>query len=215
MVAGRRSAIIVAALLLAGLMPACGQNNYQFVNNSTEGAFFKVPTDWKIFRLTEQDKQGRAETLPSETQRVWHVAFDAAAQPDESHLQLDRPTDLVGDVSIYAMSSSVNDRMSQSELRSIIFGGIDPVLQDPGTPAQWEVVSYAPIDATAGIIGSRTVINVPSTEDPGAWVTIDGSELLDPTSGRAYLLLMRCEAQCYLNERKSVDEIATSWKVTR
>jgi hypothetical protein len=26
---------------------------------------------------------------------------------------------------------------------------------------------------------------------------------------------VRCESQCYLNDRKSIDEIATSWKVTR
>ena len=39
--------------------------------------------------------------------------------------------------------------------------------------------------------------------------------MIDPALGRAYLLLMRCESQCYLNERKSVDEIATSWKVKK
>jgi hypothetical protein len=118
-------------------------------------------------------------------------------------------------VQIYALSSSDNDQVSQSSLRRIIFGGVDPVLQDPGTPAQWEVVSYAPLAASHGITGSRTVINVPSTEDPNAWVTLDGSELFDPALGRAYLLLVRCESQCYMNDRTSIDEIATSWKVTR
>jgi|SRR5215213_5218410 len=215
MVGRRRGGCILGALVLAGVLASCGGNEYRFVNNSAEGAFFKVPNSWKVFPLTEQDGEGRVPKLPVDTERIWHMAFDAADDPDQAHLDLDRPTDLVGDVQIYALSSSDNDQVSQSSLRRIMFGGVDPILQDPGTPAEWEVVSYAPIDASDGIIGSRTVINVPSTEDPNAWVTLDGSELFDPTLGRAYLLLMRCESQCYVNERKSIDEIATSWKVTR
>src|SRR3954447_10320797 len=214
MVARRRGGMAVGALVLLGVLAGCG-NDYQYVNNSVEGAFFKVPNSWKIFPLTEQDTEGRAIKLPVDTQRIWHIAFDAAKQPDQEHLNLDRPTDPVGEVQIYALSSSDNDQVSQSSLRRIMFGGVDPILQDPGTPPQWEVVSYAPLDYSKGIVGSRTVINVPSTAEPNAWVTLDGSELFDPALGRAYLLLMRCEAQCYLNKRKSIDEIATSWKVTR
>jgi hypothetical protein len=100
-------------------------------------------------------------------------------------------------------------------LRQIIFGGIDPVLQDPGTPPNWEVVSYAPVTDVKGVVGSRVVINIPSQDTPGQWFTLDGTELLDSANGRAYLLLMRCESQCYLNNRKAADEIATSWKVTK
>ncbi len=210
-----RGFFVVAGLSFALLAAGCSASKYHFVNNSTEGAFFKVPNGWKVFPLTEQDTEGRATKLPSATERIWHVAFDASHQPDTAHLDLDRPADLVGDVQIYALSSSDNDQLSQSGLRRIIFGGIDPVLQDPGTPAAWEVVSYTSIDSGTGIVGSRTVINVPSAEEPNAWVTIDGSELLDPTLGRAYLLLMRCESQCYLSERTSIDEIASSWKVKR
>jgi hypothetical protein len=214
MVARRRGAAVLGVLALAGVVASCG-NDFQIVNNSAEGAFFKVPNSWKVYPLTEQDAEGRAPKLPVDTQRIWHIAFDAAEQPDQAHLQLDAPPDPVGDVQIYALSSSDNDQVSQSSLRRIMFNGVDPVLQDPGTPAQWEVVSYAPLDASHGIIGSRTVINIPNPEQPNAWVTYDGSELFDPTLGRAYLLLLRCEAQCYVSERKSIDEIATSWKVTR
>ena len=206
--------MLVGALALTAALAGCG-NDFQFVNNSAEGAFFKVPHSWKVYPLTEQDAEGRATKLPVDTQRIWHIAFDGAKQPDQAHLNLDRPPDPVGDAEIYALSSSDNDQVSQSSLRRIIFSGVDPVLQDPGTPAQWEVVSYAPLDLSHGIIGSRTVINVPSTDDPNAWVTLDGSELFDPSLGRAYLLLVRCESQCYVNQRKSIDEIATSWKVTR
>jgi hypothetical protein len=215
MINARLGGRLLGAVALAGLLAGCFSNKYQFVNNSAEGAFFKVPNDWKIFRLTEADKEGRPDKLPVDTERIWHIAFDAASPADEAHLEESRPTNLVGDVQIYALSSSDNDQVAQSDLRQLIFGGIDPVLQDAGTPAKWEVVSYTPITSSNGIVGSRTVINVPSEEEPGTWLTIDGSELLDPTTGRAYLLFMRCESQCYLDSRQSADEIATSWKVTK
>src|SRR6266576_7013374 len=112
---------LIGALVLVGVLAGCGGNNYRFVNNSAEGAFFKVPSSWTIYPLTEQDTEGRAIKLPVDTQRIWHIAFDAAKQPDQAHLDVDRPTDPVGDVQIYALSSSDNDQVSQSSLRRIMF----------------------------------------------------------------------------------------------
>jgi hypothetical protein len=215
MIAGRGATRAVGLLAFAAVVAACGGSSFQYVQNSSENTYFKLPSDWKLFKLTEPDKEGRPPKLPVDTQRIWHVAFDAADPPDQNHLGEAMPAAMVGDVQIYAMSSSDNDQIAQSNLRQIIFGGIDPVLQDPGTPPNWEVVSYAPVSDVKGVVGSRVVINIPSQDSPGKWYTLDGTELLDSASGRAYLLLMRCESQCYLNNRKAADEIATSWRVTK
>src|SRR4249919_3947688 len=129
MVARRRGAAVLGVVALLGVLAGCG-NDFQFVNNSAEGAFFKVPNSWKIYPLTEKDTEGRAPKLPVDTQRIWHIAFDGSKRPDQAHLEADRPSDPVGDVQIYALSSSDNDQVSQSSLRRIIFGGVDPILQD-------------------------------------------------------------------------------------
>jgi hypothetical protein len=215
MIAGRWASRVAALVAVTAVAAACGGSKFQYIQNSSENTYFKLPSSWKLFRLTEGDKEGRAPKLPVDTQRIWHVAFDAADQPDENHLGESTPSALVGDVQIYAMSASDNDQIAQSNLRQLIFGGIDPVLQDPGTPPNWEVVSYTAINDTKGVVGSRVVINIPSEGTPGQWFTLDGTELLDSADGRAYLLLMRCESQCYLSNRKAADEIATSWKVTK
>jgi hypothetical protein len=213
MVRTRWGAVAAAAGTVALLVSSCGSAKYKFVDNSAEGNYLKVPSRWTLFHLTEQDAEGRPIKLPVDTQRIWHIAFDADPKPDQAHLTQPQPANVVGDVEIYALSSSDNDQVSQSRLRQIVFGGIDPILQDPGTPAKWEVVSYAPIAESNGIVGSRTVINVPSPDKPNTWLTVDGSELFDATKGRAYLLSMRCDSQCYLNTRSSIDQIATSWRV--
>jgi hypothetical protein len=214
MITARWGARLLGALALVGLLAGCFSNKYSYVNNSAEGTFFKVPSGWTIYRLTEKEKEGRPEALPSSVETIWHVAFDASADPDQAHLQDVPPVDLVGEVQILALSASANDQVSATVLRQNLFG-VDPILQDPGLPAKWEVVSYAPIQAANGVVGSRSVINVPVEGEPGKYITLDGSELLDPSTGRAYLLLMRCESQCYLSNQKSADEVATSWKVTK
>jgi hypothetical protein len=215
MIAGRWASRVAALVAVAAVAAACGGSKFQYIQNSSENTYFKLPSSWKLYRLTESDKEGRAPKLPVDTRRIWHVAFDAAEQPDENHLGEAMPSALVGDVQIYAMSASDNDQIAQSNLRQLIFGGIDPVLQDPGTPPNWEVVSYTAVKDVKGVVGSRVVINIPSQDTQGQWFTLDGTELLDSADGRAYLLLMRCESQCYLNNRKAADEIATSWKVTK
>ena len=212
---GARSVGVGAGLVVALVLTSCGGSKFQFVNNSTEGNFLKVPSKWTLYHLTQQDSEGRPAKAPVDTQRIWHIAFDADPQPQQDHLTVNRPANVVGDVAIHALSSSDNDQVSQSKLRELIFGGVDPVLQSPGTPPQWEVVSYVPITEGNGIVGSRTVINVPSQDQPNAWITVDGSELFDPANGRAYILSMRCDSQCYLNSRQSVDEVANSWRVKR
>jgi len=206
---------LLGALALVGLLAGCFSTKYQYVDNAAERNFFKVPNGWKIYRLTESEKEGRPEAMPSSVQTVWHVAFDAASHPDQTHLQEVPPADMVGEVQILALSSAANDQVSQTVLRQNLFFGVDPVLEDPGLPPKWEVVSYAPIDDSNGVVGSRTVINFPIDGQPGKYITLDGSELLDPATGRAYMLLIRCESQCYLDKQKSADEIATSWKVTK
>jgi hypothetical protein len=214
MVGARHAVRLLGALALVAIVAGCFSSKYSYVNNSAEGTFFKVPSGWKVYRLTEAEKEGRPPSLPSSVETVWHVAFDASTHPDQAHLQELPPADLVGEVQILALSPSANDSVSATVLRQNLFG-VDPVLQDPGLPAKWELVSYAPIQSASGVVGSRAVINVPIEGEPGKFVTLDGSELLDQSTGRAYLLLMRCESQCYLNQQKSVDEIATSWKVTK
>src|SRR6516162_9626548 len=87
---GRALAALALALALAALS-ACGGSKYHYVNNATEGTYFKVPSAWSLFHLTEEDKEGRAEALPTDTQRIWHVAFDAAKPANQSDLDATEP----------------------------------------------------------------------------------------------------------------------------
>lgn len=200
----------VAAVLALG---ACGGNRYEYVANDQERTYLRVPSAWETFSLTASDDEGRVESLPSGVKRVWHVGFDSSDDPNTAHIDELAPAELVGDMSTYSLSRGRIEQMSLSQVRTLAFFGIDPVLEDPGAPPKWEVVSFDPITGPDGSQGSRVVMNVPLS-DGQTWVTVDGSTLFDPVSGRMHILLLRCEASCYERSRATADEVATSWKVT-
>jgi hypothetical protein len=207
---------VAAAMVLA----ACGGSQYRYVSNSTENLYLKVPKEWKQYKLTDTDKDGRATSIPEGALRVWHYAYDASAESTDLNLKTDSPEFPVTDVQVWSLSDSTNDRMSLSQVRSIAFNGFDPLLQDPGTPPKWEVVDFSGksevrLTFPKGVTGTRMAVNVPNKDDPTKFHTVDAATLVDPTNKRFYILRTQCSAQCYLNNRKVIDTVAESWTVNR
>ena len=207
---------VAAAILLA----ACGGSQYRYVSNTTENLYLKVPKDWKQYKLTDTDKDGRPTSMPEGALRIWHYAYDAAAGSTADNLKSDSPEQPVTDVQVWALSDGTNDQMSLSKVRSIAFGGFDPLLLDPGTPPKWEVVDFdgksdLRLTFPKGVTGTRMAVNVPNADDPSKFHTVDAATLVDPTNKRFYILRTLCSAQCYLDNRKVIDTVADSWTVNR
>ena len=197
-----------------GALSACGNPDYQYISNAQESLFFRVPYEWQVYRMTEKDKEGRPAPLPAGIERSWHVVVDAAAQPTPDNVNRELPESPVIDAQVYALSSYNNDTMSQSKLREVMFG-FDPLLQDPGVPKAWEVVGASELAFEGGVVGTRVVINAPSKDDPTKFYSRSGSTMFDPATGRIYLLAVTCEAQCYLDNQRLIDDVASSWTVNR
>jgi hypothetical protein len=205
----------------ASLLAACGGSEYRYVSNSTENLFFKVPKHWTQYKLTDTDKDGRAESLPSGLDRVWHYGYDASDAPSQAHLDEVAPEKPVAQAVVWKLLDSSNDRMSLSRARSIAFNmEADPLLQDPGAPAAWELVPIGGVPDVRltfpkGVTGTRVAINVPSPKDPKVFRTVDATTLIDPSNQRLYILVVSCSAQCYLDNRQVIDTVAQSWTVNR
>jgi hypothetical protein len=207
-----------AAVVLAA---ACGGSDFRYVSNTTENLFFKVPKGWKQFKLTDTDKDGRPQTIPAGIDRVWHYAYDSSDVPSEAHLSELTPEKPVAQAMVWQLLESSNDRMSLSRARSIAFDmDADPLLQEPGVPAAWELVpiggaSDVRISFPKGVTGTRVAINVPTPADPKVFRTVDATTVLDPTNKRLYMFVLSCSSQCYLDNRQVINTVAESWTVNR
>jgi hypothetical protein len=207
---------LLALTIGAGVLGACGGNEYRWVTNGSEGAYFKVPTSWDYDVVTTDDSQGRAESMPGSITPVWHVAFNSA---DGSAPQLDAgdlPADLMGNAQIFSLSNYYRENYSISEVRKQLYHGVDPVYPPDDLTGRVELVSYRPIEEGDGLTGSRVVANINLAEEgEPRWLTVDGSVLFDDRTGRIFALTMECTSPCYLENRSMADQIAASWKVNK
>ena len=71
-------------------------SGFTYVKNSGEGAYFKVPDDWKLYKLDPNalpDDRPFPDGADSSDQPTgpWRVVFDSDAKPDVTHFQDDIP----------------------------------------------------------------------------------------------------------------------------
>ena len=201
---------VVVAIVAAG----CGGSDFTYIANGTESLFFKVPKTWKVFRLTDTDKEGRPASLPDGIERAWHLVVDASQEPTVNHLGEEQPVAPVVEAAVYTLSEYASSAMSQSSLRTSLFG-FDPIYNDPGIEEKWEVVSFDRLAYPKGVLGSRVVVNKPSETEPTIFSTTSGITVFDPIQRRVYIMRVFCESKCYLDNQKTIDEIAASWTVNR
>jgi hypothetical protein len=213
--AGALGAVAVAGAVVLG---ACGGAKYEYVSNSSEQLYFKVPRGWELYRFTDSDTEGRLVGLPESFEQVWRVGFDAADEPDPSNVaQLDAvPPDTleqpVGQARVFAVNSAAaRDGLSLAAARELALG-FDPLNAPDDLSNLVEVVDFLSLDERNGVQGSRVVFNVRnSVDDP--WQTMDVTTMYDVTKARLYMFTVACSASCFEQNQNSIFDVTTSWKV--
>src|SRR4029450_6830512 len=88
----------LAAAGFLGVVAGCGSSKYEYVSNSAEHTYFRVPSNWQ--RLDDNELQralvnGDPSSLEEASAEAskWAVAYDAASSPSLAHLQLDSVPD--------------------------------------------------------------------------------------------------------------------------
>lgn len=212
----RRATLFGALVALAFVAAGCGGSKYHYVANSQNGNFFKVPTGWNFKNVTEEDKAGRPDEIPSGIVSIWHTQFDNAPAFDQPTLDvLQLPEQVVGHAQIYTISRSDREQLSMSAVRSMAFGfGVDPLAPPDELSPRVRPVSFVGLTGGEGT-GSRVIANFNLAEDntEPRWMTVDVSFLLDIRTNRIFTLRMACGSSCYLAHNAAIDEIATSWTV--
>jgi len=212
----------VNALLLAGCT-----SGYTYVTNSKTKTYFKIPDQWRLFNENEifsREIQGLSpQTEAAARQALWMVAFDSDPHPSLDHLfQVSTRCDLVkatskstlpvgcypeGFAQVLPLSESARDSLSLASLRNAFFHVDDLIAQDPQSV---EILDQRDIVLSSGFHGSRYVMNVKRDD---VFLTINQTALVDPATRMLYLFAIGCEAHCYLDHQKTIDQIVQSWTV--
>src|SRR4051794_451604 len=89
---------VAAVVLGASLLVGCADSGYQYVKNSDEGAYFKVPDGWHLFDLADDKADGPPDRVepPTGPSTGWRIVFDASPDPSVDHLSEASPDHPVG-----------------------------------------------------------------------------------------------------------------------
>lgn len=197
---------VVATLALA----ACGSSKYQYVKNTSQRSFVKIPSTWELYDEDQilQNSDDSAEAKDSFKQLSWSVGFDASPKPSVSHV-LSEPRHLTGIVQVRTLTESQRDTFSQASLRSLLLP-FDPLSAEAAETGDVEVLGTRAVDKD-GLHGNEFLLNL-KTQDGGTikWRQI---ALVDGRVSKAHVLAITCDTDCYEANEGVIEKVIASWKV--
>ena len=148
--AARRRVLLAVVGGLAFGATACDSSGYQYVKNSDEGAYFKVPNDWELFKIEEGLPEDRPVPDGAFIDGPWRIVFDADSAPDAAHIEAEVPESVVGQAEIGSIRMDVRDSVSNVDLRSRALTAPPDALYEQGS-TEVEIVRYEDITTADGL----------------------------------------------------------------
>jgi hypothetical protein len=213
--------LFVAGSLIAAIMAAgCGAPEYEYVKNSEEQTYFKVPRSWQkvdqdALNLWAADADADSQLGKLRQELMWNVAYDASKAPSATHVYSLIPTpDPVAWAKVERLAPAQSNRISFDALRNMVL----PVTEDlREASAQagsmlsgFELLHDEVLTPSEGLRGVRVVYNY---ELLGVLHTFDLTALVNNDASRLYLLFVRCSARCYTERAEELNGIVTSFTV--
>ncbi|MDP8957180.1 MAG: hypothetical protein M3N24_09530 [Actinomycetota bacterium] len=206
----RRRPLMLALLLGAIALAGACSSEFEYIENSEAKTYFKVPKTWRLFHEDEVFASNIASMSPQQeaaTRRaIWLVAFDANPRPSiRNLLQTTKYPNGIARVS--SLSDEARDAFSFQALRNVIFPIDETLSQDPQAV---EILGIEDLVLKDGFRGSRIIFNIRRDE---SFLTVNQTGLVDSETRSLYLLVVGCEAHCYVQHQKAIDEVVESWTV--
>jgi hypothetical protein len=196
----------------------CGGSGYRYVANSGEGAYFKLPSAWRLFNEHQFLADARGVSLREvrdEKTDLWFRGFDAADRPALANVFSTEGSQPHGFASVQPLSPDQRDTLSLASLRSMVVGfdplKIDAVTAEAAGLSDVEVMANKDITMKSGHHGERIVFQVTTTE--GKRGVFDQTTVVDRGSRTLYVFFVGCSDRCYQANRSTIATIADSWTI--
>ena len=230
------------AFALAGCLGlvACGTSKYHYVTTKSPtlvykipvgkrtlrravvaaDSYYKVPHGWKVFSkeqvlaampgIDKLTPTGVADLV--EGQHV--TGFDASPRPSPTNLfsATSAPT---GREMVLVLDDDQRDAVSLSDLRNFPFS-VDARQStqtnlDASDPKVEVIARDDEVVRPGGFHGTQVLFNLKG--DHGLAYTVNQTTLTDTASRLLYTLVIGCEARCYVQNAKTINEVVASWTI--
>jgi hypothetical protein len=209
----RLSAIAgLSAALIAVAVTGCGAPPYTFVANTSEHAYFKVPSGWT--RISSSALSAAVDAEGSQS-GAWTVGFDASQDPSAEHVLGQVPAQPFAYATVGRVSPTVTSELSYNTLRDF-FLPVTAAARQTAARAGFPLTSFRLLSSSMvtpgqGIHGVRETYDY--TYPGGLVVTFDQVALTNADDTEVYLLLVHCLSACYSQNQRQINTVMTSFTV--
>jgi hypothetical protein len=227
---------VVGCVALAG----CGRSKYHYVTTKSPtlmykipvgkrtlrravaaaDSYYRVPRGWKVFTKEQvlSAMPGVDKLTPtgiSDLVQGQHVTgFDASPRPSPANL-FSATASPSGREMVLVLDDEQRDSVSLSDLRNFPFSvdARQPTQTNvQGTDPKVEVIARDDeVVRPGGFHGTQVLFNLKG--DSGLAYTVNQTTLTDTASRLLYTLVIGCEARCYVQNAKTINEVVASWTI--
>jgi hypothetical protein len=205
------------ALLIAGLLTACGAPAYIYVADKSDNAYFKVPSSWHQVKaqFVTQAQTLLANSLAGAGGGTleWSRAYADTGSPRAESL-LDASGNPVVYASVQNMRLSLRGELSFNVMRDLIFPVTPAARQEAADAGEklegFQSIGYALITNKYNMRGINEVFEYDVGGQPNAF---DLTVLTNAQTTKLYLLLVQCYQACFAVHESQILAVASSFTV--
>jgi len=204
--------VLVVAITATG----CAAPAFTYVSDTSANTFFKVPFGWH--RISDVSLAAQFKTPGSvlgQGSGAWDVAYDAAASPAAVHLFSPEARQPFVFAFVAPLGSAASNALSYNGLRDVLLP-VTPAARTQATQSRFPLTHFKLLRDTVitpgqGVHGVWDTFNY--TYPGGITDTFDQVALTNSNSTQLYVLMVHCEATCYIHNRAQMDTIMSSFTV--
>lgn len=199
-------------LIPAAIVAGCGGTDYQYVTNSADHTYLKIPNSWRPIDQQALDTAfNRDPSGSGQGSGMWMVGYDAETPPSAGHLVGADAASPVALVRVESVPEEARGQFSLDLLRDLYL---------PVTPASRQLNTGVLTDfgllsdevlTPKGLHGVHTIYQYRISGGPQQ--TFDLTAYVNADSSKLYVLFLRCSAQCYQQRQSEIQSVVSSFTV--
>lgn len=208
---GGLTLLLVAVVATIGVS-GCAAPAYNYVADSSAGAYYKVPYSWH--QISQKELNAAIEAAGGSSSGGWFTAFDASPNPSALH---DGSIDLAEPfvfAEVGELSSTASNELSYNAMRDIWLPvtseGRQTDAQEGFSGTNFTQLRDETITGKQGVHGVRETFQY--TFD-GVTDTFDEVVLTNADQTNLYTLQVHCTASCYTKYENYINTVMTSFTV--
>jgi hypothetical protein len=205
--------VLLAGVLATVGLSGCSAPAYQYVADSSAGAYYKVPTQWHS--ISQQQIDASLQSEGESAAGLWLTEYDAGTGPNANHVLAGNLAQPFAFAEVLTLNSTASNELSYNMLRDFML----PVTSDTrstedqeGFPlTDFKQLLDQTITGKQGVHGVREIFQY--TFPGGAANTFDEDVLTNADQTEVYLLMVHCTATCYTQNQNAINTVMTSFTV--